>query len=615
MRALAARAATLAGGDAGAAAEPGGARGQGRRGVDPPRDRALRRRAGRGGADAGPRAATRDDDVEQAAYALGSIAGRRTLERRDVGALLDARRATRPAPRPPRRSIPSGGSTISPTRGPRGSSLPDGPRSRRATPRRAFALRALEKAGVGAVPDLGRAVVDLQLAAAERAEAARALGRLGPAGPGGRRRGARPHAPGPRLLEPARSAATPSTSSSRSSTRSAEDAPRSAARSLYTLARLAPATTPAASSGGASHCGARPRRRWRARRTTRTSSRSATPTRTGRPGERARLAALLRRPTRGRAAEGVPRARGQRASEGAGGRARGDRAAPRARGRRARAARAGALGAGAGGRRDGGRRSSSTPRARPRPREDGEARRARPPRAAADGAPGDGPPRGRQRGRRALAREWREDVVETRTALLDAAVAVASRTPAPRPRARAPTRTRRSATAPAEALRALGDALALRGAPAGAARKTAPGRGRRAPRARPTPCASTFTIDGATLAIVFEPALAPIAAARFVALARAGFYDGIVVHRVVPGVRRAVRRPRRRRLRRAGGRSCVRDLPRPLRPARRRRRARRERYRLEPALRHARALSRTSTESTRASGGRRGTGAPSPRGT
>jgi cyclophilin family peptidyl-prolyl cis-trans isomerase len=45
----------------------------------------------------------------------------------------------------------------------------------------------------------------------------------------------------------------------------------------------------------------------------------------------------------------------------------------------------------------------------------------------------------------------------------------------------------------------------------------------------------TFTTDAGSLAIVFEPALAPLSVTRFVALAKAGFYDGIVVHRVVPG--------------------------------------------------------------------------------
>ena len=45
----------------------------------------------------------------------------------------------------------------------------------------------------------------------------------------------------------------------------------------------------------------------------------------------------------------------------------------------------------------------------------------------------------------------------------------------------------------------------------------------------------TFSTDAGELAIVFEPALVPIAATRFVALAKAGFYDDVVVHRVVPG--------------------------------------------------------------------------------
>jgi cyclophilin family peptidyl-prolyl cis-trans isomerase len=45
----------------------------------------------------------------------------------------------------------------------------------------------------------------------------------------------------------------------------------------------------------------------------------------------------------------------------------------------------------------------------------------------------------------------------------------------------------------------------------------------------------TFQTDAGQLAIVFEPDLAPVASARFVALARGGFYKGIIVHRVVPG--------------------------------------------------------------------------------
>jgi cyclophilin family peptidyl-prolyl cis-trans isomerase/HEAT repeat protein len=41
--------------------------------------------------------------------------------------------------------------------------------------------------------------------------------------------------------------------------------------------------------------------------------------------------------------------------------------------------------------------------------------------------------------------------------------------------------------------------------------------------------------DAGTLAITLDPSVAPVAVTRFADLARAGFYDGIVVHRVVPG--------------------------------------------------------------------------------
>jgi cyclophilin family peptidyl-prolyl cis-trans isomerase len=130
---------------------------------------------------------------------------------------------------------------------------------------------------------------------------------------------------------------------------------------------------------------------------------------------------------------------------------------------------------------------------------------------------------------RALAKPWREDAVETRTALLDAAVAVSS--PEARPAAA------RACTDPnvtlrdhaARALRALGAPDAACPAPA-ATGKTREGlpvatRGARV----------TFDIAGKRLTIAFEPSLSPIAVARFVALAKTGFYKGIVVHRVVPG--------------------------------------------------------------------------------
>jgi cyclophilin family peptidyl-prolyl cis-trans isomerase len=50
------------------------------------------------------------------------------------------------------------------------------------------------------------------------------------------------------------------------------------------------------------------------------------------------------------------------------------------------------------------------------------------------------------------------------------------------------------------------------------------------------PTTVRITTDAANdLEVTFDPTLAPVAATRFVALARAGFFTNIVVHRVVPG--------------------------------------------------------------------------------
>jgi len=130
----------------------------------------------------------------------------------------------------------------------------------------------------------------------------------------------------------------------------------------------------------------------------------------------------------------------------------------------------------------------------------------------------------------AIDRPWPEDLVETRAALLDAAVAVSF----DRARAAAkaacqdPNATMRERAT--KALRDLGDDATACPAPADA--------GAPAPeidRVLLHDTRVTFTTDAGDLAIVFEPSLTPVAATRFVALAKAGFYDGIVVHRVVPG--------------------------------------------------------------------------------
>jgi cyclophilin family peptidyl-prolyl cis-trans isomerase len=128
----------------------------------------------------------------------------------------------------------------------------------------------------------------------------------------------------------------------------------------------------------------------------------------------------------------------------------------------------------------------------------------------------------------ALDRTWAEDLVETRVALVDAAVAV--RLPSVRDAAllgcHDPNATIRDHAQ--KALRALGQTSPSCTAPDPAADVPAP-----AQAARDTKV--TLKTDAGDLVIVFEPALAPIAAARFVELARGGFYNGIVVHRVVPG--------------------------------------------------------------------------------
>jgi cyclophilin family peptidyl-prolyl cis-trans isomerase/HEAT repeat protein len=140
----------------------------------------------------------------------------------------------------------------------------------------------------------------------------------------------------------------------------------------------------------------------------------------------------------------------------------------------------------------------------------------------------------------ALSRTWPEDDVETRTALVDAAVAVAL------PAARASALTAchdRNVTIrdrAMKALRELADPTPDRAQPAADIASCGP-------PADPGPAAPelghplahdtlvAFSTDAGDLSIVFEPALAPIATARFVALAKSGFYDGVVVHRVVPG--------------------------------------------------------------------------------
>lgn len=128
----------------------------------------------------------------------------------------------------------------------------------------------------------------------------------------------------------------------------------------------------------------------------------------------------------------------------------------------------------------------------------------------------------------ALAKPWSEDLVETRLALLDAAVTVKL--------AGAPAAAHVFCTDPnvtireraTKALRTLGDAAAACPAPAvmPVAKEVAlPG----------SHAKLTFDFETGKLVVTLDGELAPIASQRFLALAKAGFYKGIVAHRVVPG--------------------------------------------------------------------------------
>jgi cyclophilin family peptidyl-prolyl cis-trans isomerase/uncharacterized SAM-binding protein YcdF (DUF218 family) len=126
----------------------------------------------------------------------------------------------------------------------------------------------------------------------------------------------------------------------------------------------------------------------------------------------------------------------------------------------------------------------------------------------------------------ALAFGWSEDAIETRSGLVDAAVAL--RLHGARAAAKAacadPNVTMREHAE--KALRALGDAKASCPEPEKmplAKEAAAPHGGK-----------LVLDTDAGTLTIVFDADLAPIASTRILDLAKAGFYDGTVVHRVVP---------------------------------------------------------------------------------
>ncbi|HTQ41222.1 MAG TPA: ElyC/SanA/YdcF family protein [Polyangiaceae bacterium] len=132
--------------------------------------------------------------------------------------------------------------------------------------------------------------------------------------------------------------------------------------------------------------------------------------------------------------------------------------------------------------------------------------------------------------RDAMAHPWSEDLVETRVAVLDAALALGLDEAKPYAQAACHDANATVRTRAAKALAAAGQKDATCPAPE-KPEDVAPEA--EAPLAHATRV--VFDTDAGSFGIRFDPALAPVAASRFVALARSGFYTGVVVHRVVPG--------------------------------------------------------------------------------
>lgn len=127
----------------------------------------------------------------------------------------------------------------------------------------------------------------------------------------------------------------------------------------------------------------------------------------------------------------------------------------------------------------------------------------------------------------ALAFKWSDDAIETRTGLLDAAAAV--HLPSAKEAAKAAcsdsnTTMRDHA---ARALRLLGDdkTICVASASPTAAKEIATAHGGKL----------VLTTDAGILTIIFDADVAPIASSRILDLAKAGFFEGNIVHRVVPG--------------------------------------------------------------------------------
>jgi cyclophilin family peptidyl-prolyl cis-trans isomerase len=133
--------------------------------------------------------------------------------------------------------------------------------------------------------------------------------------------------------------------------------------------------------------------------------------------------------------------------------------------------------------------------------------------------------------RLALGHPWREDEIETRIALVDAALAAGLPEGADLARRECRDDNVTVRARGAKALAAAGEKEPKCPAP----ERVDAGAPASPPPALPSAVRIVFDTDAGTLGVRLSPEVAPVAAARILALARSGFYTGVVVHRVVQG--------------------------------------------------------------------------------
>ena len=130
---------------------------------------------------------------------------------------------------------------------------------------------------------------------------------------------------------------------------------------------------------------------------------------------------------------------------------------------------------------------------------------------------------------KAFAAKWPRDAVETRAALIDAAGALQLLSLKPKVAEHCDGDSPTLRQAAEKALRLMGERTReCKASKAGSVPKSL---GLDLPRE----VKLVFETDVGELALTLDSELAPVTTARIVELARSGFYDGIVMHRVVPG--------------------------------------------------------------------------------